>query len=161
MMIKSIMKVPFGFKGVHSCRAGVIMCLDFRFRKQTLYCIEVAYRLRAFDLASLPGSSRGMSRESQMAISCVTVPCDLHNIETIIVIHHADCGAYGGSKIFNFDSELEQKFHEDELRKSKKEILERYPEKRVILIYAKLVDFEENVEFIEIDAEEDLLSIAA
>lgn len=155
------MKVPFGFKDTHTCRAGVVMCLDFRFRRQTLYCIEEAYKMRTFDLAGLPGSSRGMSRESQMAISCVTVPCDLHNIETIIIVHHADCGAYGGSKRFNFDPQAEQEFHEKELRKSKKEILDRYPEKNIILIYAKLVDDGENIEFLEVDCTERIRKMAA
>ncbi|MFA6285343.1 MAG: carbonic anhydrase [Parcubacteria group bacterium] len=152
-MAKSIMKVPFGFKGIHACKVGVIMCLDFRFRRQTLYCIEEAYRVRAFDLASLPGSSRGVSRDSQMAISCVTVPCDLHDIETLIIVHHMDCGAYRGSERFNFDSVAEQAFYENELRKSRKEIMALYPAMKVILIYAKLVDNEENVEFLEIEDE--------
>lgn len=152
-MAKRIMVVPFGFKGIHACRVGVIMCLDFRFRRQTIYCIEEAYKVRAYDLAGLPGSSRGMSRDSQMAISCVTVPCDLHDIGTVIIVHHTDCGAYRGSERFNFDADAEQAFHENELRKSKKEILDRYPGKNVILIYAKLVDDGENIEFLEIEDE--------
>ena len=49
---------------------------------------------------------------------------------------------------FNGDAEAEQKFHEEELRKAKNIISEKYPDKEVILVYAKLVDEGENMEFI-------------
>jgi hypothetical protein len=63
-------------------------------------------------------------------------------------VNHSDCGAYGGSSKFNGDSEAEQKFHEEELQKARSIISEKYPDKEVILVYAKLVDDGENIEFL-------------
>lgn len=148
MPSKSVMKVPFGFKGVHHCKAVVMMCVDFRFRKQTMYFAREYLRLIAFDFAGLPGSSRGVSKASKMATSCIQIPCDIHNVETIVIVHHEDCGAYGGSKRFNYDKEKEQKFHEDKLKEAKRMIMDIYPEKEIILVYARLVDDDENIEFL-------------
>lgn len=144
---KAVMKVPFGFKDVHHCLAVVLMCLDFRFRKQALYFVREYMKLIAFDLAGLPGASRGVSKESVMALSCLSIPSDLHDIRQMIIIHHEDCGAYGGSVRFNNDPDLEQEFHEKKLREVRVKILKSFPEKEVVLVYARLVDDKENVEF--------------
>jgi len=72
----------------------------------------------------------------------------LHHVRKIVIINHQDCGAYGGSAKFNGNAEAEQKFHEEELRKAKSIILEKYPDKEVVLVYAKLADEGENIEFI-------------
>ena len=69
-------------------------------------------------------------------------------LQKIVIVNHADCGAYGGSKEFKGDDEAEQKFHEGELQKAKEKILKYYPGKEVILAYAKLVDGGENIEFL-------------
>jgi carbonic anhydrase len=80
-------------------------------------------------------------------MKCIGVPCDLHHAQKIVIVNHADCGAYGGSKEFKGDLEAEQKFHEGELQKSKEKILQYYPDKEVALVYAKLVDEGENIDF--------------
>jgi len=79
------------------------------------------------------------------------VPCDLHQVEKIVIVNHADCGAYGGSAKFNGDSEAEQKFHEGELRRAKDKSQTQFPDKEVILVYAKLVDEGTNIEFLTFD----------
>jgi carbonic anhydrase len=76
------------------------------------------------------------------------VPCDLHHAQKIVIINHEDCGAYGGSKKFEGDREAEQQFHVEELQKAKMKILSLYPDREIILAYAKLVDNGENVEFV-------------
>lgn len=141
------MKVPFGFKNTTCCDAVVLMCLDFRFRKQTLYFARERLQLIAFDLASLPGSSSRFSEESRTARSCFSVPRKFHGVKKIVIVHHEDCGAYGGSGKFSNPKE-EQQFHETELRKAKSKILEKYPEDEVILVYARLADDKENIEFL-------------
>lgn len=148
---KVAMKVPFGFKGVHHCKAVVMMCVDFRFRKQTLYFAREYLQLIAFDLAGLPGSSRGVSKKSKMAQSCFQVPCDLHEVEKVVMVHHEDCGAYGGSQRFNWDKEAEKKFHEEKLKEAEKIILKANPTKQIILVYAGLVDNDESIEFIVLE----------
>lgn len=146
------MKTKFSYKNIHSCEAVVLCCIDFRFWRETMEFVENppagGLGLKDFDFPSLPGAAKAINEKSDLALGCVSVPCDLHHAKKIVIVNHSDCGAYGGSSKFNGDSEAEQKFHEEELQKAKNIILEKYPDKEVILIYAKLVDEEENVEFI-------------
>jgi hypothetical protein len=151
MASKAVMKVPFGFKGVKHCIAVVLMCLDFRFRKQTLYFVREYLQMIAFDLAGLPGSSDKLNKESITAESCLSVPCDFHDVKKIVIVHHEDCTAYGGSERFGGDKEEEARFHERELKKARKKIAAKYPKKEVILVYARLVDNDENIEFVIVD----------
>jgi carbonic anhydrase len=147
------MKTNFRFKNIHKCEAVVLSCIDFRFWKETAEFVENELGIKTFDFPSLPGSAKAIneSEDEQFVFGCIGVPVELHHAEKIVIINHQDCGAYGGSAKFNGDSEAEQKFHEEELKKAKNKILAKYPDKRVILAYAKLVDNRENIEFISID----------
>lgn len=148
------MLIPFKYKDIHSCEAVVLTCIDFRFWRETLEFIEKELKLTSFDFPSLPGSAKainGCLQEEDLAMSCISVPCNLHHAKKIVIVNHEDCGAYGGSKKFEGDKASEQSFHEAELRKAKEIILKKYPEKEVILVYAKLVDDGEAIEFVVVD----------
>lgn len=106
--------------------------------------------LKEFDFPSLPGAAKAINEKSDLALGCISVPCDLHHAKKIVIVNHSDCGAYGGSVKFNGDAGAEQKFHEEELQKAKDIILERYSDREIILVYAKLVDDGENIEFIRL-----------
>lgn len=141
------MKYKFNYKGVHSCEAVILSCIDFRFWKETAEFAEKEMGIKSFDFPSLPGSAKAINEGSDLAMSCISVPCDLHHVQKIIIVNHEDCGAYGGSAKFGDDREAEQKFHEEELRKAKAKIAEKYPDKEIILVYARLADEKENIEF--------------
>ena len=81
-------------------------------------------------------------------MSCIDVPVNLHHAKKIVIVNHQDCGAYGGSRQFKEDGDAEQRFHEKELKKAKEKILAKYPDREVVLVYARLVDGNENIEFI-------------
>lgn len=144
------MKIPFKFRDVHSCEAVVLTCIDFRFWRETLEFVEKELNLVSFDFPSLPGSAKAIneSNDETFVFGSISVPIDLHHAKKVVIVNHQDCGAYGGSKKFNGDDDAEQKFHEAELRKAKEKILAKYPDKEIILIYAKMVDGKENVEFV-------------
>jgi carbonic anhydrase len=116
--------------------------------------VEEELGLKSYDFPKLPGAAKAINdclSEVDVAMKCIGVPCDLHHVEKIVIVNHADCGAYGGSMQFNGDTEAEQNFHEGELKKAKEKILAQYPGKEVILAYAKLVDGGENVEFVRVN----------
>ena len=138
----------FKFKGVHSCEAVILSCIDFRFWKETVEFAEKELGLASFDFPSLPGAAKSINEGDELAMKCISVPCDLHHVKKIILINHEDCGAYGGSAKFGDDRKAEQKFHEEELQKAKNKIAEKYPEKEIILVYARLADDKENIEFV-------------
>ncbi len=146
------MKLPFKYQNVHSCEAVVLTCIDFRFWRETLEYVEKELAIRSFDFPSLPGAAKAINdcmSDQDLAMQCVSVPCDLHQAKKLVIVNHADCGAYGGAKKFNGDSEAEQKFHEAELKKAKAKVLAKYPDLFIILVYAKLIG--SNIEFLKID----------
>lgn len=150
-MIHKIMRLPFKFNNIHSCEAVVLCCIDFRFWRETLAFVEQELGLKYFDFPALPGGAKAINEGNELAIACVSVPCDLHRVKKIVIINHQDCGAYGGSVKFNGDDDAEQKFHAEELRKAKEKIAVQYGDKEIILIYAKLGENKENIEFLTIN----------
>jgi len=151
-MTVKIMKIKFKFKNIHSCEAVVLCCIDFRFWRETLEFVEQELGIKSFDFPSLPGAAKAINEcaDNDIAMQCVSVPYDLHHAKKLVIINHQDCGAYGGSKKFNGDEAAEQAFHEEELKKAKNKVLKKYPNLEVILVYAKLADRGENIEFIKL-----------
>ncbi len=95
----------------------------------------------------MTGGAKAINEDNELAMDCVSVTCGLHHVKKIVIVNHQDCGAYGGSVKFNGDDEAEQKFHAEELRKAKEKIAAKYGGKEVILVYAKLDENKENIEF--------------
>lgn len=148
------MKFLFNYKNIHSCEAVILACIDFRFWKETARFVEEKLGIKSYDFPKMPGAAKAINEcadDADIAMKCIGVPCDLHHVKKIVVVNHADCGAYGGSAKWGGDIEAEQKFHEAELRKAKEKISSKYSSKKVILVYAKLVDKGESVEFIGIN----------
>lgn len=147
------MKVKFKYQGVHNCEAVVLTCIDFRFWKAITEFAENELGIQSFDFPSVPGAAKAINEcadNADLAMQCVNVPCNLHHAEKIVIVNHQDCGAYGGSGKFNGDSRAEQEFHEEELKKAKKRIMEIYPDKEVITAFAKISGDKENIELLTI-----------
>jgi hypothetical protein len=128
----------------------VLSCIDFRFWKETAEFAENELGIKTFDFPSLPGSAKAIneSQDEEFVFGCIKVPIELHHAEKVVIINHQDCGAYGGSAKFGGDEKAEQEFHEKELKKAKEKVLARYPDKEIILVYAKLIDNNESIDFI-------------
>lgn len=148
------MKKPFAFQGVHTCDAIVITCMDFRFWESVVMYIKKDLGIESFDFPNLPGASKAFNDASEegMPFDCVNIACNLHKVKKIIIVDHADCGAYGGSGKFS-SSQEEQAFHEEALRKSKSRIKKKHPNKEVILLYIKLDSEQENIEIVRVREE--------
>jgi carbonic anhydrase len=147
------MKTPFNYKNIHACDAVVLACIDFRFWKETMKFVEEELGIKSYDFPKLPGAAKAINEcenEVDVPMKCIGVPCDLHRASKIVIINHADCGAYGGARQFNGDIEAEQRFHEGELKRAKEKIAKLYPDKKIILAYAKLVDGGGSIEFIRV-----------
>ena len=148
------MKIEYKFKDVHSCEAVVLTCIDFRFWRETVEFVEKELGIKDFDFPSLPGSAKAINdclKEDDLAFNCVSVSCDLHHAKKVVIVNHEDCGAYGGSAKFGGDQEKEQKFHEEELRKARKKLIDKYPEREYVLLFAKLADKKTKVEFLKVN----------
>lgn len=148
------MKLPFKFKNIHHCEAVVLTCIDFRFWRETLEYAEKELGIKNFDFPSLPGAAKALNdckSDQEIAMKCISVPRDLHQAKKLVLVNHQDCGAYGGSQVFNGDEAAEENFHLEELKKAKEKVAVKYPDLPIILLYAKLADNGEKIEFLEIN----------
>ncbi len=146
-------QTAFCYGGVHKCDAVVLCCIDFRFWRETMQFADEKLKIKSYDFPKLPGAAKAIneSAEGDMSQSCVSVPCDLHEVKKIVIVNHEDCGAYGGSGKFEGDKDAEQEFHSQELRKAREIIQQKYPNKEIMLYYARLNEDNRQVQFIEIN----------
>jgi carbonic anhydrase len=111
----------------HQCKAVVICCMDFRIYKNlTLHEFLLSDGIDSYDLISLPGAGKAIIDFSsrQIILDAIRTSMELHKSEVIYVIHHRDCGAYGGSSRFE-SPEIEFVFHEKQLKEAD-EIIKRF-----------------------------------
>ena len=143
------MTYPFTCQGKHHCPAAVLSCIDFRFWPTIVEYIKNELGVADFDFPSVPGAAKAINdgEPDGLAMSCVTIPVQLHAAQKIIIVNHADCGAYGGASKHE-SIEVEVEFHKQELLKAKAKILAKHPEMEVILLFAKLVDNGSAVEIV-------------
>ncbi|MDD4333203.1 MAG: carbonic anhydrase [Patescibacteria group bacterium] len=142
------MKIEFKFKGIHAVDTAVVLCMDFRFQKETQEFFGKELGINNFDLIAIPGAGQAIIADDDLALKSLAVSNDLHHVKKIIVVHHQDCGAYGGSGKFNGDAMAEESFHKEELQKTKEKINSLYPNLEVTMVFARLTDDSANIEFV-------------
>ena len=135
----------------HQCKAVVICCMDFRiYKDQTLHEFLLEDGIDSYDLISLPGAGKAIIDFSsrQIILDAIKTSIELHKSEIIYLIHHRDCGAYGGSSRFE-SLEIEFVFHDKQLVEAE-EIIKRFLIKtpRVKKVFFDSVDGELVVKFI-------------
>lgn len=142
---------PFQYQKVHNCEAGVITCIDFRFWEIAAKVINEHFGINDFDFFCLPGGVKSLNDSDTNAYvaKCLAVSVDLHKVKKLIFINHADCGAYGGTTK-HASPEAEAEFHAAELKKARNKIAELFPHVEVILLYAKLINENKDVEIIKV-----------
>ena len=118
------------------CENLVLTCFDFRFRKLVSDMLPSA-GFREFDLISLPGASKALMDEDgrETVLRAVRLAIDLHKIKRVIIIDHEDCAACGGSGAFA-DSDEEEEFHADSLRRAAEILRKEFDGIAVVTFYA-------------------------
>src|SRR3989344_2257507 len=104
----------------HTCKALVIHCIDFRFRKSLSEFLESRFG-DSYDLVSVAGGVKRLVAdplENNFILEQIKISDRLHKPEVILLIQHEDCGAYGGSVAFG-DFSTEQEAQNQELEKAK------------------------------------------
>lgn len=136
----------------HICKALIITCMDFRLVDQTKKWLDEQNLRNDYDLISVAGASKEITNPSdeknrEFLLKSIGVSCDLHSASKIVLIHHSDCGAYGGKQAFS-STEEERDTHEQDMQKSTEIIGEKYPNLDILKVYAIIredgeVEFEE------------------
>lgn len=137
-------KYPFQYKNQHKAQACVLFCMDFRFREATLKYLEEELDISDFDIVVAAGSTKNIAdpkvlSDYQFITRQINLSVQLHEVDKIILINHANCGAYGSASFFG-GLEKEKAVHIKDLLKSKKLLEKRFENQEIILIYANLVN---------------------
>ena len=78
-------------KPVIHCDALVVHCMDYRLQKYLQPWITVRFGYDNFDIISLAGSVH----DYEMVLKYVQLAVNIHGIQTVCLINHEDCRAYG------------------------------------------------------------------
>jgi carbonic anhydrase len=78
-------------KPIIHCDALVVHCMDYRLQKFIQPWITVRFGYDNFDIISLAGGVH----DYEMVLKYVQLAVQIHTIETVCLINHEDCRAYG------------------------------------------------------------------
>lgn len=136
----------------HKAKALLIRCMDFRFEEAIEKYLKEHDLLNKIDIVALAGAGKNIAdpddpHDEDTILHQLDLSEKLHDIHTVIIMNHTDCGGYGGRKAFASD-EAEHEKHAADLKKARKIILKSHPKLDVRLVLAKIspaeeIDFEE------------------
>lgn len=110
----------------HTCQAIIITCIDFRFQKYIDKWIKNNFRPGTFDRVAWAGGIKDLDA----VMGQIDISRCLHHINSVYLINHEDCGAYG-------QSSTPQK-HAEDLKKAENQIKNQYPDLAVATYYLHL-----------------------
>ena len=113
-------------KPVIHCDALVVHCMDYRLQKFLQPWITVRFGYDNFDIISLAGSVH----DYEMVLKYVQLAVQIHTIQTVCLINHEDCRAYGREGTY--------KRHRHDLRETCKKLNALFPALTVEAFYLHL-----------------------
>ncbi len=108
------------------CDALVVHCMDYRLQKFIQPWITVRFGYDNFDIISLAGSVH----DYEMVLKYVQLAVQIHSIETVCLINHEDCRAYGKEGTY--------KRHKHDLQDAQVKIKALFPQLKVETFYLHL-----------------------
>jgi len=137
--MKRILKFRSSKKHYHA-DVGVVWCMDKRFRR-LLAAFLKSEKLKNPDEVKVAGGIKAVASpngnaEKLVLLRQVAASMKLHKTPQFVIMTHQDCGGYGGSAAFSGDQTKERRFHEQQLRRAKRNIKRKFPYLRVRAVYA-------------------------
>ena len=131
-------------KNTHHCEALVIHCIDFRFHEAIRDFLRDKLGIKNYDLLTIPGAAKhftaiGSTARREGLLEDIGISVRLHHPKEIILINHADCGAYGG-RVACPDEVSEEAMHRAALEEARSVISGQYPGVIVKSYYAGMRD---------------------
>jgi len=123
--------------------------MDFRFHSDIRDFLVSLGLKDEYDLVSLAGVTKGLAEDDalskELILKQIEISKKLHSISEVYLIHHMDCGAYGGHQAFDSLEEEKSKQLTD-LSTAKKIINEKFPAMEVKKILARVESRDEKNE---------------
>ena len=125
--------MPKNKPAIH-CDALVVHCMDYRLQKFLQPWITVRYGYDNFDIISLAGSVH----DYEMVLKYVQLAVQIHTFNTVCLINHEDCRAYGREGTY--------KRHRQDLLSTGSKLHALFPDLRVETFYLHLDGIFESIE---------------
>ena len=113
-------------KPIIHCDALVVHCMDYRLQKFLQPWITVRFGYDNFDIIALAGGVH----DYEMVLKYVQLAVQIHTIETVCLINHEDCRAYGRDGTY--------KRHKHDLLDTKEKIKTLFPHLNLEAFYLNL-----------------------
>lgn len=114
--------------------------MDFRLESAVEEYLQNKGIVNDCDIISVAGVTKDMLENPEGFVATqIDISKRLHEIDTLIIMHHMDCGGYGGHAAFE-GIEAEHAFQIEQMKKSK-EILEgKYEGLKAVMALADIAD---------------------
>lgn len=110
--------------------ALVICCKDYRYIQPTQRFVRQRLGIRWYDLKATAGGVRAMLESPRIVRQWILRDIDLvyrlHDVRRVILVHHEDCAAYGGSAKLG-PLARQRRFHRRELRRAARVLRRQFP----------------------------------
>lgn len=141
----------------HHCPVAIVTCEDFRLHRRkgggNFIGEYIAWLKADCDLITRGGCIQDLVRPKKgyddSLLRDLAVSVELHQVQTIHLIGHEDCGAYAHFKFPDRETELVQ--HQADLRQARRIIQQRFPGVTVLLRFAKLTSGADHWLMTEVD----------
>ena len=116
---------------MHTCKTLVIHCMDFRLMEPIFSYLKKRGLVGLCDEVSLAGGIKALADDAngptaQTLLKQIELSKALHQIDTVMLMNHTDCGAYGGQAAFVSRAEEHEK-HLRDMRAVRDLIAVRFP----------------------------------
>lgn len=127
----------------HHCQTLVIHCMDFRFHSAIRDWLVSQGLKDQYDLVSLAGATKGLvekdASSTEIILKQIDISTRLHAISEVYIMHHMDCGAYGGHQAFD-SLQAEHDKQVADMAAAKKIMAEKFPQLQIKNILARIED---------------------
>jgi len=130
----------------HICEAALVTCEDFRLHQRKDGSNFIAQFIKEeqidCDLITSAGAILDLVRpkheeQRKSLMEDIDVSVNLHKAQKIYIVHHEDCGAYGGKEAFSSDEkEFEQ--HKADMLEASALLESEFPKVEIITCWAAL-----------------------
>jgi carbonic anhydrase len=124
----------------HTAKALLLHCMDFRFVHETVHFMKSQGLIDQYDDVGAAGAVKNLvdpmaPSDPEFIFRHIEIAQRLHHIESVYLLNHRDCGAYG--KFYTTPEEEVERHHQD-LKKAAAMITEKFPDLSVKSFLATL-----------------------
>jgi carbonic anhydrase len=117
--------------------------MDFRFHSAIRDWLVSQGLKDQYDLVSLAGATKGLvekdASSTEIILKQIDISTRLHAISEVYIMHHMDCGAYGGHQAFD-SLQAEHDKQVADMAAAKKIMAEKFPQLQIKNILARIED---------------------